>query len=711
MNKLVKPGRVAALTVIFAVMMVLYLVFLYQLQIIQGEKYYNQSNEIQHSTERVTAARGNILDRYGRVLVSNKDCYNLKVDVTKLFANEDPNAVILELIRMVEGYGDTYTDDLPITKTPPFEYRDMTDIERTMLEAYITDRQNQKEKLSANPTAVELLSYMRTRYNIDNSYSAEEARMIAGMRYSINVRYSINTADYVFVQDASMKLITSIMENKLNGIQVERSYTRSFNTEYAAHLLGYVGLMTQEEFERYSLLDYANDAVVGKDGVEYAFENELHGHDGEVEQIKNASGTILSTQSIEEPVPGNHIYLTIDIALQEQVERILATGVQEIIANVEEERARKIQDGEYDPTFKDEVTGAAAVVVDVKTGEPLAIASWPTYDPSSVIEDYQKLMEARNTPLFNRALLGAYAPGSTFKPCTAIAVLTEGIINTEFKVKCEGVFTRYAAAGYAPQCWIWTASKSGENLTHPELDVSGALNNSCNYFFYYVGNELGVDDMGKYAHAFGLGNPEGTGIELVETTGNMSNQANHMDLQGQEWRIGDTLQAAIGQSDSIFSPLQLAEYCAVIANGGTRYSASLLKAIRSYDYSDKIYERQAKVLNVVESAEYNWAAVHKGMYDVLHDWAVNEKNAEHWADCKWEVAGKTGTAQKGVGIQNDAIFMCYAPYKDPEVALAIVVERGGAGANNQRIARRIIDAYINIRSYSDTSEAEMKLLK
>ena len=689
----------------FALMMAMYLVFLYKLQIIDGEEYYNQSSAIQTVRSTVTAARGNILDRYGRVLVSNKECYNLQIDVDKLFANDDPNAVILELVAMVQSFGDSYTDDLPITTEPPFEYRDMTEIERTMLQAYFKDRGS---ALPDNPTAVELLSYMRTRYSIDNSYSAQEARLIAGVRYSINVRYSVNTADYIFVQDASMELITSIMENKLVGIDVQRAYIRDYNTEYAAHLLGYVGLMTQEEFERYSLVNYANDAVVGKDGVEYAFETELHGQDGTVVETKNASGTVLATVYEQEPVPGNHVYLTIDIALQEQVERILANGVNRLIAAVNEDNAAEMVRGTFNPEFKDEITGAAAVVVSVKTGEPLAIASWPTYDVSTIIENYQELMETANTPLFNRALNGAYAPGSTFKPCTAIAALNFGIINTEDRFKCEGVFTKYAAEGYAPQCWIWT-SVEGANYTHGEDNVTDALRDSCNYFFYTIGNELGVDNMETVAHQFGLGVK--TGIELPEATGNMSNQRNHMDLQGQEWRIGDTLQAAIGQSDSIFTPLQLAEYCATVANSGTRHSASILKAVRSFDYSEKLYEHEPEIMSTVESAEYNWAAVHEGMYEVLHNWAFNGANAEHWVDCAWTIAGKTGTAQKGENIANDAIFMCYGPYRDPEVAIVIIVERGVAGANVQFMARNIMDAYINIRGYSDTSEGEMSLLK
>ncbi len=708
MNRTISRGRVLTLAVLLFSVLAVYLFFLYKLQIVEGEAYYNRSNLITDEKTVVTAARGNILDRYGRLLVSNKECYNLKIDNVKLFSNDDPNETILELVRMVQSFGDSYNDDLPISALPPFEYdANMTDIEQTMLKAYFNDK---GDALPKNPTAVELMSYMRDRYKIDNSYTAEEMRIIAGVRYSINVRYAVNTADYLFVEDASMGLISSIMENKLSGIEVERAYVRDYGTEYAAHLLGYVGLMTQEEFERYSLLKYANDAMVGKDGVEYTFEEYLHGKDGEAVVTRSPGGTILATVYTEEPEPGNHIYLTIDLALQEQVEKILSHGMDIMISDRLQEREEGLARGDYNPDMKDEITGAAIVVVNVRSGEPLAIASWPTFDVSNVIENYAEYLATPNAPLFNRALMGTYAPGSTFKPCVAIASLTEGIINTEFKVKCQGVFTKYADQGYAPECWIWRASKNPkEHLTHGEDTVTDALRDSCNYFFYTVGEQLGVDLMGEYAHDLGLG--VSTGIELVEATGNMSNQANHADYTGTQWRIGDTMQAAIGQSDSVFTPLQLAEYCATVANGGTRYSASILKSVRSFDYSEKLYEREPTVMAQINSADYNWDAVHKGMYAVLHDWSVNEANAKWWADCAWQVAGKTGTAQKGEGITNDGIFMCYAPYDDPEVAIAVVVERGGAGANTQFMARQVMDAYINIRSYSDTSEETMTLLK
>ena len=462
--------------------------------------------------------------------------------------------------------------------------------------------------------------------------------------------------------------------------------------------------------------------MVGKDGVEYAFEDRLHGEDGTVLETKNASGTVLSTVYEKEPVPGDHIYLTIDITLQEQVERILNSAMEDMIKTREQERAEGLARGDYNPDMKDEITGAAAVVIDVNTGEPLAMASWPTYDVSTIIENYSNLLKEPNAPLFNRALMGAYAPGSTFKLCTAIAALTatdtsgEKLVdlNTETLVKCQGVYTRYSAEGYSPECWIWNSTS--EHLTHPEENVTTAIRDSCNYFFYTIANDLGVDALGEYAHAFGLG--VHTGIELVETTGNMSNRANHYDYAGSEWRIGDTLQAAIGQSDSVFTPLQMAEYVATVANSGKRYSASILKSVRSFDYSEKLYEREAEVLSTVETPEYNWDAVHEGMYLVVND-PGNKANYDLFITCEYgklnnkntKAAGKTGTAQKGENITNDGMFICYAPYGNPEVAVSVVVERGGSGAGVAFIAKNILDAYHTIRGYSDSSEEEMTLLK
>lgn len=703
MNKLVKPSRLAFFFIALAGLLALYVVELYQLQIVEGAAYYEESTNNVVSTVTVTAARGNILDSYGRVLVSNTECYNLKINADALFNRDDPNAFILEMLNAVDASGDTYIDELPITDSPPFEYvSDMTSIQRTRLNAYFT-----RHELDENTTAVELMSYFRTRYGIDNTYTAEEMRRIAGIRYEINVRYAINTSDYVFVEDASIELISTLMSMDSEVIKVETSFIREYQTQSASHLLGYIGLMNDNEYAQYVRSDgsgYSSDAKVGKDGVELAFEDWLHGTDGKAVVTSTSNGTVLSTVYTEEPVPGNQVYLTIDIQLQESVERALESGITKLQMQRDDDNLTATQLGATDD-IKEDVQGGAAVVVDVKTGQPLAIASYPTYNLSTLMEDYTSLLEDDLDPLFDRALMGAYAPGSTFKPCNAIACLSENVINTSTEIDCLGVYTEYIDQGYAPECWIYSNTKG--QITHGDENVTLAIRDSCNYFFYTVSDMLGITKMVQYAHNFGLG--VSTGIELTETTGNMANPDTHLQYDVDNWVYGDTLQAGIGQSDSMFTPLQLAEYCATIANSGSRYSASILKSVRSYDFSENLYSNQSEVLSTVETADYNWAAVHEGMYLVAND--PNGTAYTVMYGYPGGVAAKTGTSQLGEGKTNNAIFICYAPYDDPEIAIAIVVERGGAGSNLTGIARNILDAYFSLTDTNEEIETENTLLK
>lgn len=711
MKKLVSTGRLFAFGLLVVALLALCVGTLYKLQIIEGAAYYEESQNKQGSEQTVTAARGNILDRYGRVLVSNRECYNLKISDTRLFSDEveDPNAVILQMINMVEAAGDKYTDDLPITKEPPFEYTNMTDIQRMLLNAYLKDK-----GLDEDTTAVELMSYFRTRYDIAGSYNAEEMRKIASVRYAVNVRYAINTNPYVFVEDASIDLISDLMGVVGNVVEVETSYIREYNTQYAAHILGYVQAMSDADMEKYrpgkenSTYDY--DTKVGKDGVELAFENWLHGTNGKATVERTASGTVTSTIYTEDPVPGNHVYLTIDIQLQEAVERILETGIQTLQLKRDEDNLKAVSEGRTDDVRED-IQGGAIVVVDIKTGEPLAIASYPTYNLSTLLEDYDEISSTEYDPLFNRALLGAYAPGSTFKPCTAIAGLSENIINTETQILCDGVFTKYADQGYAPECWIYTQ----DHLTHGNDNVTEALKDSCNIFFYTMADNLGIRKLMEYAEDFGLG--ESTGIELVETTGNMANPDNHLTYDVDEWVDGDTVQTGIGQSDSLFTPLQLAEYCAAIANGGTRHSAALLKSVRSFDYSRQLYQKDTEALSTVETADYNWAAVQRGMYLMANDISSSSLTVYYalgnysYNGVSLPVAAKTGTSQLGEDKTNNAIFMCYAPFDDPQIAISIVVERGQSGANLSSMARNVLDAYFGLGDKSSTADSEYTLLK
>ena len=713
MGSKIKATRVAAFGLVIALLIALCVGTLYKMQIIQGAAYYEQSQDDQKTRQAVTAARGNILDRYGRVLVSNRECYNLYINTTRLFGDdvEDPNALILEMVNIVEESGIDWTDDLPITDSPPFEYTsNMTSFQRTLLEAYFKDKD-----LDEDTSAVELMSYFRTRYDISNSYTAEEMRRISAVRYALNVRYAINTGDYIFVEDASIDLISELMGVVGNIIEVRSSYVREYATQYAAHLLGYIGNMTAAETELYMRGEnsgYSYDSKVGKDGVEYAFEEWLHGSDGTAIVSRNREGTVTGTVYEEDPVPGNHVYLTVDIQLQEAVERALESGIADLQRKREEDNIKATQEGRTEDIHED-IQGGAIVVVNAKTGEPLAIASYPTFDASRIFDPdyYEEVTEAENDPLFNRATMGAYAPGSTFKPCVAIAALSENIINTETRIKCEGIFSKYADQGYAPECWIYTQ----DHFMHGNDNVSEALRDSCNYFFYYVADSMGIDILDEYAEQFGLG--ESTGIELTEVTGNMANPDTHELYDVDAWVYGDTVQAGIGQSDSLFTPLQLAEYCAAIANGGTRHSASILKSVRSFDYSTQLAEGGSRVMSVVDSADYNFAAVQRGMYLMANDpltsstQVFSEFYGYSYNGRSITVAAKTGTSQLGENRTNNGVFMCYAPYDDPEIAVAIVIERGGAGAALAPIARDVLDAYFSISDKTETAESENTLLR
>ena len=710
MGSKIKASRVVAFGLVIALLIALCVGTLYQLQILNGAAYYDASQNNNVTYPAVKAARGNILDRYGRVLVSNRECYNLVINTTRLFGDEvdDPNAVILEMVNIVEDSGAEFIDDLPITKSPPFEYTEMTDFQRTLLNAYFDDHD-----LAEDTTAVELMSYFRTRYDIDNTYSAEDMRKISAIRYALNVRYAINTSSYTSVEDASIDLISDIMGAVGSVIEVESSYVREYNTQYAAHLLGYIGAMTDVEQEQYMVGDnsgYNYDSMVGKDGVELAFESWLHGTDGKSRVTRNSEGTITSTVYEEDPVPGNHVYLTIDIQLQEAVERALENGIIALQLERDQENAEAIANGTPDEV-KEDIQGGAAVVVDVNSGNPLAIASYPTFDASQVYENYAEYLNAEYDPLYNRATMGAYAPGSTFKPLVALAALSESIINTETRIDCEGIFSKYADQGYAPECWIYTQ----EQLTHGNDNVSEAIRDSCNYFFYTIADMMGIDIMDEYAADFGLG--ESTGIEIAETTGNMANPDNHLNYDVDAWVYGDTVQAGIGQSDSLFTPLQLAEYCAAIANGGTRYSASVLKSVRSFDYTRQLYSGETKVMSTVDSADYNWAAIQYGMYlmandpnsssfDVYQTLGYYSYNGERIG-----VAAKSGTSQLGEALSPNSIFMCYAPYDDPEIAIAIVIERGASGAKAVNIAKDILDAYFSLSNPNNSAESENTLLQ
>lgn len=698
MKKLISPGRLLFLGVLMGALLILYFATLYKYQIVEGNRYYEESTESIVTEETVIAARGNILDRYGRLLISNRNCNNLLIAEDDLFIggeNEDAfaNEAILKMCAIITENGDSYIDDLPITKSAPFEYiENMTSLQRTLLEAWLA-----ANSLDSDASAVEVLAKMRTRYGIDSNYTADEMRTVAGVRYEINVRYLINTSDYVFAEDVSIDTITALFEADAPGFEVQVSYIREYNTEYAAHILGYTRLMDSEQYENiYKDKGYKFNATVGQTGVELAFEDVLHGSDGTARVTRTSEGVITSTVYSEAPEPGNHIYLTIDIELQGVAEQALASFITAQNKARVEENAQRVLQG-YDEL--EPITGGALVAVDVNTGEPLCIANYPTYNLESFSDDYDDLLkDTVNTPLLNRALTGRYSPGSTFKPVTALTALSEHLIGAGDTFLCEGKYDKYADTGYAPRC----------TGIHGALTVTEAITASCNLFFYQVGDLVGSTLIGEYAAQLGLG--QKTGIELDEYQGLVASReekSTYHTGEDAEWHSGDTLQLAIGQSDTMLTPIQIARYCAALANGGTVYNCSILKSISSYDYSESIYEREPEVANVVDSDPFIWELIHTGMDGVANNPAGTAYN--YLVGHSPRIAAKTGTTETG-SVNPDAVFICYAPANDPQIAIAVVVEKGKRGALLADVAEQVIDYYFNFEQSTQQIENELTLL-
>ena len=693
MKKLISPGRLAFLGVLLIAILALYFATLYELQIVEGNANYEASTNSIVSEETVIAARGNILDRYGRLLVSNRNCNNLLIDTDELFASGDDavaNETILRMCTIITENGDSYTDELPITKTAPFEFLEMNIIQRTRLDAWL-----QANDLDRDASAVEVMAKMRTRYGIDSNYTAEEMRLIAGIRYEINIRYVINTSDYVFAEDVSIDTITALMEADIRGVEVQVSYIREYNTAYAAHILGYTALMDESDYEIYKDKGYKFNATVGREGAERAFEEYLHGTDGVAEVTRTSEGVVTSTVYKEAPEPGSHVYLTIDIELQAVAEQALATFINDTNEDRAEKNAVKEYTGEEITPL---ITGGALVAIDVNTGEPLCMANYPSYDLATFLSDYSDLLADPANPLYNRSLQGTYSPGSTFKPVTAIAALSRNLISGDTPFVCQGVYLAYQNQGYTPHC---TGS-------HGTLTVKDAIKYSCNLFFYQVGDLIGIDFIDETAADLGLG--QKTGIELYEESGRVASPAWKKILYtgtDQSWFAGDTLQAAIGQSDTKLTPIQLARYCAAIANSGTVYNCSILKSISSYDYSESIFERTPTPVNVLKADPEVWNLVHAGMIAVANEPGGTAQST--FSGYTPTVAAKTGTTETS-STTPDAVFICYAPAEDPEIAIAVVAEKGNHGSSLAPVARQVLDYYFNFQKSTQQTENELTLL-
>ena len=674
---------------------------LYDAQMIHGAEYLARSQNSIAETQTVEAARGDILDRYGRVLVSNRVTYQVALNTDAMEKNR--NDILLALIRIARDAGVEWEDTLPITAQPPFRYTtdtpfqypttdeegnpttSLTRLGRLAVKMkWIDDPTADGAQGAPLPTAEELLEKMRESFQLE--LEGADMRAVAGVLYELYYRSMVNSwPPYVFAEGVDIDFISKVKEQGLSGVEIEAATVRTYNTEYAAHLLGRVGAI--ENWDAYKDLDldgdgtpdYEMDDTVGKEGAELAFESYLRGTAGVREVERNTSGKVVSEKWTTAPQPGDNVVLTIDIDLQKQVEDILSQAIPQLAS--------------------EDTEGAACVVMDVNRAEVLASASYPSYHLATYSADLAENSADPLKPVLNRAFQGVYAPGSTFKMVTAVAGLESGIIEPDTEIMDTGVYTYYQDDG--PQCWYWRQYRRKHGL----VNVSEALEVSCNVFFFDVGRRVGIQGLQEFAAKFGLGEP--TGIELYEETGVMAGPE-YTQSMGQTWYEGSTLSVAIGQESSQFTPLQLANYIATLVNGGTRYSAHLLKEVKSSDFSQVLYTYEPEVLDSIDIQPENLDAVKAGMLALT---TGKGSLARYFQDLPVQVGAKTGSAQVNAETESNAVFVCFAPYDDPQIAISLVVEKGGSGSTLASIAADILRYYFSAEESREETLTENTLIR
>ena len=698
--------RARILLGLFAFIMVLYAMRLFNLQIISTDG--NTDNTTYYTTvTTVRAARGDILDRNGKVLVGNRASYDLVFNHFVIKSADNRNEYLYTLLKKCEELGVEHQDHLPVTTTRPFEYTlsDYSTAWQGYYQNYMADR-----SWDPDVTAPLLIEKMRTLYAIPAEWTEEEARAVIGLRYEFDLRGVTKLPSYVFISDVDSEDLAAILELNTPGLMVESSTVREYHTTYGAHILGYMGAMTENEWQEYKKLGYSMDADVGKSGFEQAFETYLHGIDGQRLDKVTKEGTIVSQQYLEgkEPVAGNNVETTIDIDLQKVAEDALA------------QRMKEITDPNINTGGEGEgldAQGAAVVVMKVKTGEILACASYPTFNLATMKEDWDAINSDDLKPMFNRAFGATYAPGSTYKMSTLVAAMEHVYLKGEKAgqpiyapgetIYDTGVFNHEDFADFHPTCLFYSSSYG----SHGDLTAQDALKVSCNLFFYELGYRMTIDMMDETAKGFGLGEP--TGIELTEKVGWRANEASkkasYKNSADSAWNGGDRVLCAIGQSENRFTPLQLAVYTCTLANQGTRYRATFLNRVTSSDYRTLVYSNSPEVVSKMNISDTTYNTYVDGMRRVVtmiggtattcFGGPKDEDNTQ-WPS-KITVCAKTGTAQHSSGGSDHGAFVCFAPMDDPQIAIAVFGEKTAHGSSMAPVAEPILKAYFEMVDASE----------
>lgn len=671
--------RITLVIVILTLVASVYIIRLFGIQLTEDEEAAYSAATTTTYMQTVSAARGEILDRHGTVLVRNRATYNVIINSFVLYNSGETNKYLLSLAETCKKNGIEYKDTLPLSTTTPYTY--------TTDELDVNARYNYQQFLlsrawDSDMTAENLIKRLKRVYGIPEEYTEEQARMVVGLRYELDLPVYAMTDVYTLVEDVSAEQLAIIKELAIPGLDVTTTTVREYNTTFAAQLLGYVRAMDPEQYENtYKDQGYAMDAKVGYEGLEEAFESYLHGTDGVKVVTVAADGTVLDETWETEPKSGDNVVTTIDIGLQEVAEKALAARIQEVAQTGKD--SGKEENGE-------DADAGAVVVMDVRNGEVLAAANYPTYDPKDYFDKYNEYIDLEVSPLRDRALQNAYPPGSTFKPITAIAALRNGIPDT-FSTDDNGPYTNYE--DFQPKCWFYSANGYG----HGVLDMRGAIAQSCNIFFYTVGDQIGITPIIETAESFGVGKDSGS--EIYSNPGQMASSETkaraYADTDYNGWYGADTITAAIGQSETQMTPLQMCRYICALANRGTLYKATFLRRVVSTDFQSLVtannYEPEATGL----LSEFEHQVIYDGMRQ-----CVEQGTGVKLKDYPVAVCAKTGTASHGTGGSDHGAFVCYAPAEDPQIAISIYVEHGASGSNFTEVAADIMDYYFNSQNLS-----------
>ncbi|MBQ8782849.1 MAG: hypothetical protein IJZ57_03655 [Clostridia bacterium] len=672
-----KKGRQYVTVFLIVAIFIGFGALLFNMQIVNGEQYALEGSA-SVSVSNVNATRGEILDRNGNVLVGNRQGNAIIFDATEFPSYEEQekrNEIILSLINLFEKNYAEWINEFPIYINADGEYDFVPESEYEIKKMLGEDMLD----LNRYATAEDCMKQLIEKYKLQN-YSQKDALNIASVCYQMKLNVFNSANPYRFAEDVDSSIVAYIKElsSVYQGVDVQiETYREYLDGTLAPHIIGMVGAIDAEEYAELKEKGYAMNDVVGKSGIEQIMEDYLKGEDGEKTVTVNSDGAV-KTEYTKEVKNGNSIVLTLDAPLQKIAQDALKEKCDSIESLVPH--------------------GGAVVALNCNTGEVLAMATYPSYDITTYTDDYSKLVKNKASPLWNRAIQSIYAPGSTSKPSTAIAALEEGVIDENTSHSCHYSYR------YLDMTFSCIANHADSNI-----DVRQALQDSCNIFFYKVSQDLGVEKMNTYRELLGLGQP--TGIELKENTGVLDSPSYRTSIN-QTWRPGFTLQSAIGQAANLFTPLQLANYCATIANGGTRYNVNIIKEIKSFDLSESVLVKEPSVAVETGISPENIKIVQQGMKRVVTKSYTLTNGIGKVVDC----AAKTGTSQVEHNINGtkkvltNGFFITFAPYDEPEIAIAVAIEGGQSGASCSSVAQAIYEEYFKSQQDSTINNQTGELI-